>query len=85
MMRLKIKGVIRRFRMPTFWIIINPLDLQNPLILILAGIKLPKDSLPVANVAIQLITATSNPVAVAQFFYYTYKAVFNSLLCSFTT
>jgi len=59
------KGVIGRFGMPTFWITINLLDLRNPLVLILAGVEFPKDSLPVANIAIQLATATSNPVTVA--------------------
>jgi len=51
-MRLKIKGVIGRFGMPVFWIIINLLDLRNPLILILARVELLKDSLPVANIVI---------------------------------
>jgi len=43
---------------------INLLDLQNPFVLILARVKLPKDSLPIANAAIQLAIATSNLVAV---------------------
>ena len=85
MMRLKIKGVIGRFGMPVFWIIINLLDLRNPLILILARVELLKDSLPVANIVIWLTIATSNLVAVAQFFYHTCKAVFDSLFCSLTT
>jgi len=46
------KGVIGRFGMPVFWIMINLLDLRNPLVLILAGVKFPKDSLPAANAAI---------------------------------
>src|SRR4051794_39877499 len=84
-MRSKLKGVIVRFGMPAFWITINPSDLRNPLVLILAGVELPEGTLPAANAAIRLATATSNPVAIAQFFHHTCKAIFDGFLHSPTS
>jgi hypothetical protein len=83
-MRSRIKGLIARYGMPAFWLTINPSDLRNPLVLILAGILLPEDALHKANAAIRQAAATSNPVAVAQFFHHTCKALFDELLCSNT-
>src|SRR6267378_2054101 len=70
--RSEIKGLIAR---SAFWMTINPSDLRNPLVLQLAGI-----TLPAATAAIRQATATSNPVAVAQFFHHTCNDVFNGLL-----
>ena len=70
--------------MPAFWLTINPSDLQNPFVLRLAGVKCPEGMLPTAAAAIRNATATSNPVAVAQFFHHTCKAIFDGLLCSYT-
>jgi hypothetical protein len=64
-MRSQIKGLIARYGMPAFWLTINPSDLRNPLVLILAGVEYPADTLPKANAAIHHATATSNLVAVA--------------------
>jgi len=66
--------------MPAFWITINPSDSQNPLVLRLAGITYSGDALSTATAAIRQATATSNPVAVAEFFHHTCKAVFEGLL-----
>ena len=73
--RSEIKGLIACYGMPAFWMTINPSDLRNPLVLQLAGI-----TLPAATAAIRQATATSNPVAVAQFFHHTCNDVFNGLL-----
>jgi len=82
--RSEIKGLIARYGMPAFWMTINPSDLRNPLVLQLAGITYSADALPAATAAIRQATATSNPVAVAQFFHHTCKGVFNGLLGSDT-
>lgn len=84
MMRSYIKGLIVRYGMPAIWITINPSDLRNPLVLILAGIEIPEDVLSTANAAIRHATATSNPVAVAKFFNHTCKAIFDGLFRSGT-
>ena len=84
-MRSKINGLQVRLGMIAVWLTINPSDLRNPLVLTLAGIELPPDALPAANAAIRRAIATANPVAVAQFFHHTCKALFDGLLCSSTT
>lgn len=66
--------------MPTFWLTINPSDLQNPLVLALAGIQCLIDPTDKVSSTIRCATATSDPVAVARFFYYTCKAVLDGLL-----
>lgn len=70
--------------MPAFWITINPSDLRNPLVLILAGVEFSGDVFAAANAAIREAIATSNPIAVAEFFYYVCKAIFDGLLASNT-
>src|SRR5947207_14645274 len=70
--------------MADIWITINLSDLRNPLVLHLAGVECPQDAYSTANAAIRNATATSNPVAVAQFFHHTCKAIFDGLLCSHT-
>ena len=83
-MRSQIKGLIIRFGMPGFWITINPSDLRNPIVLIIAGIEIPGDALPRSNAAIRHAAATSNPAAVAEFFHHTCKGIFEGLLRSHT-
>jgi hypothetical protein len=80
-MRSKIRGLIVRGGMPAIWITGNPSDLRNPLVLLLAGVEI---ALPAANAAMRHAIATSNPVAVAQFFHHTCKAIFDGLLRSHT-
>ena len=84
MMRSQIRGLIVRGGMPAIWATINPSDLRNPLVLILAGIEIPEETLPAANAAIRHAAATSNPVAVAQFFNHVCKAIFDGLIQSHT-
>jgi Helitron helicase-like domain at N-terminus len=67
-MRSNIRGIIVRYGMPGFWITINPSDLRNPLVVILAGVEYSGDIFAAANAAIRHAAATSNPVAVAEFF-----------------
>ena len=81
-MRSQIRGLIARYGMPAFWLTINPSDLRNPLVLMLAGTLLSEDALPRASAAIRQAAATSNPVAVTQFFHHICKALFDGLLCS---
>jgi hypothetical protein len=81
-MRSEIRGLIVREGMVAFWLTINPSDLQNPLVLILAGVKHCSTTFPVATSAIHQAVATSNPVAVAQFFHYTCKAILDNLLAT---
>jgi Helitron helicase-like domain at N-terminus/PIF1-like helicase len=78
--RSEIKGLIARYGMPAFWLTINPADLKNPLVLQLAGITYSADTLPAAAAAIREATATSNPVAVAEFFHHTCNGIFKGLL-----
>jgi hypothetical protein len=82
--RSEIKGLIVRDGMPAFWITINPSDLRNPVVLLLAGVEYSGDAFPAANAAIRHATATSNPVAVAQLFHHTCNAIFDGLLGSNT-
>ena len=79
-LRSKIRGLNVRHAMPDFWVTINPSDLRNPLVLSLAGVEYSGDALPTANAAIRRTIATSNPVAVAQFFHHTCKGIFDGLL-----
>ena len=83
-MRSQIRGLIARYGMPAFWITINPSDLRNPLVLILAGVEYSGDILAAANASIREAAATSNPVAVAEFFHHVCRAVLDGLLATNT-
>lgn len=83
-MRSEIRGLIARYGMPAFWITINPSGLRNPLVLILAGVEYSGDHLPTANATIREAAATSNPVAVAEFFHHVCKAVLDGLFATNT-
>jgi hypothetical protein len=83
-LRAEIRGQIIRYGMPAFWVTINPSDLRNPLVLILAGVQFSGDIFATANSAIREAMATSNPVAVAEFFHHVCKAIFEGLLASNT-
>lgn len=79
-MRSNIKGLNVRRGMPAYWLTINPSDLQNPFVLLLAGVEYSGDAFLIASAAIRHAAATSDPVAVAQFFHPTCKGVFDGLL-----
>jgi hypothetical protein len=83
-MRSEIRGLITRFGMPAFWITINPSDLRNPLVLILAGVEYSGDVFTTANAAVREAVATSNPVAVAEFFHHICKAILDDLFATNT-
>lgn len=83
-LRSEIRGLITRYGMPAFWITINPSDLRNPLVLILAGVEYSGDNLATANAAIREAAATSNPAAVAEFFHHVCKAVLEGLFATNT-
>jgi hypothetical protein len=78
-LRGEIRGLLIREGMPAFWLTINPSDLQNPLVLMLAGAPYSTD---MATSAIRKIIATSDPMAVARFFHTTCKAILDGLLGS---
>jgi hypothetical protein len=80
-LRAEIRGLLVREGMPAFWLTINPSDLQNPLVLVLAGVHYPLNSTQLSS-TVRSVTATSDPVAVARFFHYTCKAVLDGLLGS---
>jgi len=82
--RSEIKGLIVRDGMPAYWLTINPSDLRNPLVLVLAGVEYSANAVPTATAAIRQATATSNPISVAQFFHHTCKGIFDGLLGSNT-
>lgn len=79
-MRSEIRGIIVRYGMPAFWMTINPSDLQSPLVLTLAGCPLSEEDSAASNSAIRRAVATSNPVAVAEFFHHVCEAVLHGLL-----
>lgn len=79
-MRAELRGLIAREGMPAFWMTISPSDLQNPLVLRLAGLQYVAEPTADATMAIKCATATSDPVAVARFFHHTCKAVLDGLL-----
>ncbi|KAF4210355.1 hypothetical protein CNMCM5878_004518 [Aspergillus fumigatiaffinis] len=83
-MRSEIRGLIVRYGMPAFWITLNPSDLRNPLVLILAGVEIPGDNVVAANATIRDAVATSNPVAVADFFHCVCQATLRGLLATNT-
>ncbi len=83
-MRSEIKGLTVRGGIPGIWLTLNPSDLRNPLVLVLAGIEFSGDALPAATAAIRNAAATSNPVAVAQFFNHVCKSFFDGLIQSGT-
>lgn len=61
---------------------INPSDLQNPLLLILAGAQYCSDSFPKVTPAVCGTTAVSDQVVVARFFHFTFKGILDGLLGS---
>ena len=83
-MHSEIRGLITCHGMPAFWMTINPSDLRNPLVLKLADIDYPEESLATAIAAICHTTVISNPVVVAQFFNHICRAIFDSLIGSST-
>ena len=85
MMRSHMTGIQVREGAAIWWLTINPSDLKNPIILRLAGIEFGSDALPQSTATILKTVATSNPVAVAQFFHVTCCAIFDGLLRSHST
>ena len=87
-MRREMKGMILRFGMPAFWFTLNPSDLRHPLVMHLVSVErgnTADDNGDGGNARamarrLQTLTATMNPVAVAQFFHYMCKACFDGLL-----
>jgi hypothetical protein len=68
--------------MPIIWLTINPSNLQNPLVLLFARVDYSTAFLSLTTATVCQAMATSNPMAVAQFFHYTCKAVLDGLLAT---
>ncbi len=77
---LQMRALMITNRMPVLLITFNPSDLQCPIVLWLAGIRLPVSD----NTALAFKTATAiiNPVAIVMFFNETCKAIFDHLLAA---
>ncbi|KAI1829024.1 hypothetical protein DTO027I6_10052 [Penicillium roqueforti] len=82
LLRSQARGLTVREGMLAIWLTLNPSDLQNPLVLILAGIEYDSAVFPAAAAAVRQAVVTSNPVAVAQFFHHTCKGILDGLLRS---
>ena len=81
-MRANIKGNIIRFGLPAIWLTINPADLAHPILCKIAGVSL-SPSLNLTPSQIQLLkskTATTNPVASAQFFHKMITSFYDTLV-----
>lgn len=81
-MRANIKANIVRFGLPAIWLTINPSDLTHPMLCQIAGISL-SPQLNLSKDQVQLLkskTATTNPVASAQFFHHMIISFFNCLV-----
>lgn len=81
-MRANIKANIIRFGLPAIWLTINPSDLTHPMLCRIAGISL-SPSLGLTSSQVQNLkvkTATTNPVASAQFFHKMITSFFDTLV-----
>ncbi len=78
--RLQMRALMITNGMPVLWITFNPSDLRCPIVLWLAGIRLPvfDNTASVFKTA----TATMNPLAIATFFNITCIAIFDHLLAA---
>lgn len=82
LLRSQARGLTVREGMIAIWLTLKPSDLQNPLVLILAGMENNSEVFLAATAAVRQAVSTSNPVAVAQFFYHSCKAIMDGLLRS---
>ena len=77
---MHIKALMVSERMPTFWITLNPSNLQSLLVLTFAGVHLEFSITDATAKYLQESTAAMNPVAMAQFFNTTCQGIFKHLL-----
>ncbi len=75
--RMQLKVLIVTNGMPVFWITINLVDLQCPLVIRFAGVEL--ELLCKIQSVFRRKTATINPVGVTKFFHIICEAIFMSL------
>ncbi len=78
--RLQMRALMITNGMPVLWITFNPSDLRCPIVLWLAGIRLPVSDNTAS--AFKTATATINPIAIATFFNQTCTAIFDHLLAA---
>ncbi|KAE9362579.1 hypothetical protein N431DRAFT_319705, partial [Stipitochalara longipes BDJ] len=69
---------------PSFWFTINPTDLNNPLILRLAGVTITPNLTKAQVSELRRRHALGNPALVAQYFDIVIRSFFDHLLCSAT-
>jgi len=82
-MRNEIRGLIMEHGLPSFYIIINPADVYNPLVKFLAGADIDIDHLlpnEVPDYMEQSILVAKNPFIAAQFFNIYMKAFIKTVL-----
>jgi Helitron helicase-like domain at N-terminus len=77
-MRLHVRALFVEFGLPAFWLTVNPWD---PLVVNLAGLRLPSGSFERANAALRSKAAIMNPAAIAVFFDSVCSAVLQALIC----
>ena len=68
MMRRDVFRIIIWNGQPSIWLTINLNDIGNPLCYIVAGVRIPLKISSMMRKKIRRITATNDPVSVAQFF-----------------
>ncbi len=78
--RLQIRALMITNGMPVLWITYNSSDLRRPIVLWLAGIRLPVSDNKAS--AFKTVTATMNPVVIATFFNETCTAIFDHFLAA---
>jgi hypothetical protein len=80
--RVHMRALFVSHGMPGYWLTINPADLNNPIVIVLAGVSLSCDELSTEARRIRRVTAQMNPVAVAQFFHHICTGMFDALLAA---
>ena len=81
-MRSNIKANIIRFGLPAIWLTINPSDLAHPMLCRIAGVSLsPRLNWTPSQIqALKAKTATTNPVASAEFFHRMITSFYDTLV-----
>jgi hypothetical protein len=82
-MRNQIRGLMHSFGMPLFYLTVNPPDVYNPLIKLLAGESIDIDALlpnDIPQYFQQSIYVARNPVIAAEFFHVVMEAFIKSIL-----
>src|ERR1700721_2865573 len=82
-MRNEIRGLMMKQGLPSFYVTINPADVYNPLVKLLAGADIDVDALlpeQVPNYWKQSILVAKNPAVAAKFFHVYVQAFIKAIL-----